>query len=188
MPLTLESTHTLHTGTQMPSLGYGVYLSERDKCVKSVLKAIEVGYRHVDCAQYYANEDRKSDERVVVYLEPDVMFLTPPSILTVVGEASTLSGVPRESLFLTTKTFYDDSQKTVDEILPGLIESVQKIGKNQGGEKPYVDLFLIHAPTCGPEGRQLLWDAFQEVSVCVVSIPAATGWQLQLKRWLRGTC
>lgn len=60
MTLSINSTHTLHTGTQMPSLGYGVYLSERDKCVKSVSKAIEVGYRHVDCAQYYANEDRES--------------------------------------------------------------------------------------------------------------------------------
>jgi diketogulonate reductase-like aldo/keto reductase len=43
----------------MPTLGYGVYLSERDKCVKSVSKALEVGYRHVDCAQYYENEDRE---------------------------------------------------------------------------------------------------------------------------------
>jgi len=59
MSLTLQSTTTLHTGTQMPTLGYGVYLSERDKCVKSVSKALEVGYRHVDCAQYYENEDRE---------------------------------------------------------------------------------------------------------------------------------
>ena len=34
----------------------------------------------------------------------------------------------------------------------------------EGEDQPYVDLFLIHAPTCGPEGRQLLWDAFIEVS------------------------
>jgi aryl-alcohol dehydrogenase-like predicted oxidoreductase len=59
MSLTLQSTTKLHTGTQMPTLGYGVYLSERDKCVKSVSKALEVGYRHVDCAQYYENEDRE---------------------------------------------------------------------------------------------------------------------------------
>jgi hypothetical protein len=91
----------------------------------------------------------------------DTLTLT---LKTVVGEASTLSNLPRSSLFLTTKTFYNSSQKTVEEILPGLIESVKKIGKNKEGEKEYVDLFLIHAPTCGPEGRQLLWDAFQEVS------------------------
>lgn len=90
-------------------------------------------------------------------------FLTTSHNQTVVGEASTLSNLPRSSLFLTTKTFYNSSQKTVEEILPGLIESVKKIGKNKEGEKEYVDLFLIHAPTCGPEGRQLLWDAFQEV-------------------------
>jgi hypothetical protein len=91
-------------------------------------------------------------------------FVTTSHNQTVVGEASTLSNLPRSSLFLTTKTFYNSSQKTVEEILPGLIESVKKIGKNKEGEKEYVDLFLIHAPTCGPEGRQLLWDAFQEVS------------------------
>lgn len=55
--LTLTSTLTLHTSTRMPQLGYGVYLSEREKCLGSVSKALECGYRHVDCAQYYENED-----------------------------------------------------------------------------------------------------------------------------------
>lgn len=135
--ITIDSTLKLHTGTALPQLGYGVYLSDRETCKKSVLKAIEVGYRQIDCAQYYENED-------------------------LVGEATLLSDLPRSALFLTTKTFYNSEEKTVDAILPGLIKSVKKMNpKNETG--PYVDLFLIHAPTCGPEGRQLLWDAFQEL-------------------------
>jgi diketogulonate reductase-like aldo/keto reductase len=107
-----------------------------------------------------------------------------PHNQTVVGEASTLSNLPRSSLFLTTKTFYNSSQKTVEEILPGLIESVKKIGKNKEGEKEYVDLFLIHAPTCGPEGRQLLWDAFQEVSFIFTLCSLRKGWRLIVLSYL----
>jgi aryl-alcohol dehydrogenase-like predicted oxidoreductase len=120
--------------------------------------------RHVDCAQYYANEDRKS---AVPSQSP--LSTNPTSLLSllrlndnpVVGEASQKSSIPRSSLFLTTKTFFSPSYKSSSDILPSLIESVKKM--SPGMENPYVDLFLIHAPTCGKEGRQMLWDAFMEV-------------------------
>lgn len=74
------------------------------------------------------------------------------------------SSVPRSDVFLTTKTFNYSKGDTVESLLPGLIESVKKMHPAKEGEQPYVDLFLIHAPSSGPEGRQTLWNAFQEVS------------------------
>lgn len=71
--------------------------------------------------------------------------------------------MPRSELFLTTKTFNYSKGDTVESLLPGLIDSVKKMHPVKEGEQPYVDLFLIHAPSSGPEGRQTLWDAFQEV-------------------------
>lgn len=142
MSLTLQSTVKLSTGALMPVLGFGVYKSERSVCEQSIASAIKVGYRHIDCAQYYDNED-------------------------LVGKVATsgVHGVKREDLFLTTKTFQYKQGDTVDSLLPGLIESVEKMHPTQSAdEQPYVDLFLIHTPSMGPEGRQTLWDAFQEVT------------------------
>lgn len=141
MSLTLQSTVKLSTGALMPVLGFGVYKSERDVCERSIASAIEVGYRHIDCAQYYDNED-------------------------LVGKVATsgVHGIKREDLFLTTKTFIYKKGDTVDSLLPGLIESVKKMHPTDSAEEqPYVDLFLIHSPSMGPEGRQTLWNAFQEV-------------------------
>lgn len=87
-----------------------------------------------------------------------------PSV-TVVGKAVTSSSVPRSEVFLTTKTFNYSKGDTVESLLPGLIDSVKKMHPVKEGEQPYVDLFLIHAPSSGPVGRQTLWDAFQEVSM-----------------------
>jgi diketogulonate reductase-like aldo/keto reductase len=84
-------------------------------------------------------------------------------LFPVVGKAVMSSSVPRSEVFLTTKTFNYSKGDTVEGLLPGLIESVKKMHPAKEGEQPYVDLFLIHAPSSGPEGRQTLWDAFQEV-------------------------
>ena len=54
--LTLQSTYPVGDGADMPVLGFGVYKSPTDVCVKSVTTALEKGYRHIDSAQYYENE------------------------------------------------------------------------------------------------------------------------------------
>lgn len=69
---------TLSNGVKMPQLGYGVYQVTKDECERCVLDAIRVGYRSIDTAQSYFNEE-------------------------VVGNAIAKCGVPREELFLTTK-------------------------------------------------------------------------------------
>ena len=60
----------LANGVEMPILGYGVYQVTKDECERCVSDALEVGYRHIDTAQSYFNEEE-------------------------VGEAVAKSGIPR---------------------------------------------------------------------------------------------
>ena len=71
----------LNNGVTMPVLGFGVFqIPDAKECERCVLDAIEVGYRSIDTAQIYGNEEA-------------------------VGRAAEKSGVPREELFLTTKVW-----------------------------------------------------------------------------------
>ncbi|MEK3685198.1 aldo/keto reductase [Paenibacillus sp. FSL R10-2736] len=89
---------TLNNGVQMPILGYGVYqISDQAECEKCVLDALSVGYRSIDTAQAYRNEEA-------------------------VGRAIKKSGVPREELFITTKVWisnagYEQAKASVEESL-----------------------------------------------------------------------
>lgn len=71
---------TLSNGVKMPQLGYGVYQVTKDECERCVTDALEVGYRLIDTAQSYFNEEE-------------------------VGNAIAKSGVPRQEIFLTTKVW-----------------------------------------------------------------------------------
>jgi methylglyoxal/glyoxal reductase len=80
----LQSTTTLHNGVKMPWLGLGVFLvKDGEEVVDSVKTAIEVGYRSIDTAAIYKNEEG-------------------------VGKAIAESNVPREELFITTKLWNAD--------------------------------------------------------------------------------
>ena len=71
---------TLNNGIKMPKLGYGVYQTPPEDTQRCVLDAIDVGYRSIDTAQAYGNEEG-------------------------VGAAIAESGLPREEFFLTTKVW-----------------------------------------------------------------------------------
>lgn len=73
---------TLNNRVKMPKLGFGVFQIAKEDCERCVLDAIEVGYRHIDTAQSYRNEE--------------------------VGNAIMKCGVPREELFITTKVWIDN--------------------------------------------------------------------------------
>lgn len=74
---------TLNNGVRMPMLGFGTFqITDLDLCERSVLHAIRVGYRLIDTAASYQNEQA-------------------------VGEAIRKSGVPREELFVTTKLWVE---------------------------------------------------------------------------------
>ena len=49
---------TLSNGIKMPQLGYGVYQVTQDECERCVLDALKVGYRAIDTAQSYFNEEQ----------------------------------------------------------------------------------------------------------------------------------
>ena len=99
----IETTPTvkLNNGVEMPILGFGVFqVSDPDECERSVYDAIQTGYRLIDTAASYMNEEA-------------------------VGKAIKRSGVPREELFITTKLWvhdagYDNTKKAFEKSLKKL--------------------------------------------------------------------
>lgn len=73
---------TLSNGVKMPQLGYGVYQVTKEECERCVLDALSVGYRAIDTAQSYFNEEE-------------------------VGSAIAKSGVPRGDIFITSKVWIE---------------------------------------------------------------------------------
>ena len=108
---------TLNNGVEMPILGFGVFQIPHDETQAAVEAAIAAGYRHLDTAASYGNEEA-------------------------VGAAIKASGVAREDLFVTTKlriqhaptgNVQDDSKRAFEN-------SLTRLGLD------YVDLYLIHQP------------------------------------------
>ena len=91
---------TLSNGVQMPILGYGVYQVTKDECERCVSDALKAGYRHIDTAQSYFNEEE-------------------------VGNAIEKSGIPREELFLTTKVWVE--HYGYDACRASVLESLRKL-------------------------------------------------------------
>lgn len=93
-------TIKLNNGVEMPILGYGVYLIKPDECERCVLEAISVGYRSIDTAQLYKNEEG-------------------------VGKAVKKCGVPRPQLFITTKVWLTNAGET--RAAASIDESLRKL-------------------------------------------------------------
>jgi diketogulonate reductase-like aldo/keto reductase len=75
----LKDCYKLHNGVCIPCIGFGTWkISDGDVCVSAVKTALSVGYRHIDTAVAYGNEES-------------------------VGLAIRQSGIPREELFITSK-------------------------------------------------------------------------------------
>ncbi|MGC4378658.1 aldo/keto reductase [Fictibacillus sp. Mic-4] len=97
----LQDTTTLHNGVKMPWVGLGVWrVNEGEEVVQSVKWAIEAGYRSIDTAAVYKNEEG-------------------------VGKAIKEAGVPREELFITTKVWNDD--QGYESTLSAFEESLKKL-------------------------------------------------------------
>jgi diketogulonate reductase-like aldo/keto reductase len=77
-------TIKLYNGVEMPLLGYGLYKVGPEEGERCISDAIEAGYRLIDTAQYYGNEE-------------------------CVGRAIAKSGIPREKFFIVTKIWIDNS-------------------------------------------------------------------------------
>lgn len=89
---------TLNNGIKMPAAGFGVFqIKDKEECVRVVMDAIETGYRLIDTAQSYGNEEA-------------------------VGEAIQKTSVPREELFITTKVWisnygYENTKASIEDSL-----------------------------------------------------------------------
>ncbi|MBS2968047.1 aldo/keto reductase [Metabacillus sp. KIGAM252] len=102
MVKSLQETTTLHNGVKMPWFGLGVWkVEDGNEVVSSVKAAIKAGYRSIDTAAAYKNEEG-------------------------VGQAIKDSGIPREELFITTKLWNAD--QGYDSALKAFEDSMEKLG------------------------------------------------------------
>lgn len=101
-PLTVDSTVTLENGVEMPRFGLGTYKSQPGaEVAHAVEAALRAGYRSVDTASLYANEEG-------------------------VGEGLRASGVPREEVFLATKVW--NTEQGYEGALDAIDRSLSKLG------------------------------------------------------------
>ncbi|SEP82460.1 MULTISPECIES: aldo/keto reductase [Micrococcaceae] len=108
---------TLNNGVEMPILGFGVYQIPPEETQAAVEAALEAGYRHLDTAAAYGNEEA-------------------------LGAAVRASGIARDELFITTKLWVQHAPAgSVEEDSRRAFEnSLTRLGLD------YVDLYLIHQP------------------------------------------
>ena len=96
----MMETIKLSNGVEMPLLGYGVFLVSPQECERCVMDALSVGYRLIDTAQAYQNEEG-------------------------VGAAITKSGIRRDELFLTTKVWISNAGE--EKAAQSIDESLRKL-------------------------------------------------------------
>lgn len=91
----------LNNGDKIPYIGLGVYRMDNPEADEAaILKALSIGYRHIDTAAYYNNEET-------------------------VGRAIKKSGIPRDEIFVTTKVWNDDQR--ADRVEEAIEESLKKL-------------------------------------------------------------
>lgn len=106
---------TLNNGVKMPMIGFGVFEIPKEETARCVYEALEVGYRLIDTAQAYYNEEETGDG---------------------IRQAIQKHGINREDIFLTTKVWvtefgYEKTKASIEESLKKL-------------KTDYLDLVLIH--------------------------------------------
>lgn len=97
-------TLTLNNGVVIPQFGYGTWQVPPETVADRVTEALELGYRHIDTAQMYGNEEG-------------------------VGDAIAKSGLDRDELFVTTKL--NNNRHDPEIVGPSLDESLEKLGLDQ---------------------------------------------------------
>ena len=132
----MSPTRKLAPGVDLPLLGFGTYLIPDAEAAAAVREALRAGYRHVDTAEFYANERG-------------------------VGVGLKESGIARKELFVTTKLWpgnaaWGQTPKTTETTIASLNTSLSLLGLE------YVDLYLIHA-SFDREQRLAQWRGLVEL-------------------------
>lgn len=121
MPKSLQDTVKLNNGVEMPWFGLGVYKAqEGEEVVRAVKSAIRAGYRSIDTAAAYNNEE---------------------GVGRAVREAMEENGLSREQIFVTSKVW--NSNQGYETTLQAFETSLKKLNLE------YIDLFLVHWPVKG---------------------------------------
>ena len=116
-------TLSLRDGSAIPALGLGTWLAEPNEVQRAVRVALEIGYRHVDAAWIYLNEEEVGRG---------------------IREAIAAGDVAREDLWVTTKLWND--HHAPEHVRPALERSLRLLGLD------HVDLFLVHWPVAHRHG------------------------------------
>ncbi|KAK3290480.1 NADP-dependent oxidoreductase domain-containing protein [Chaetomium fimeti] len=136
-----SKTYTLNNGVKIPAVGFGTFANEgaKGETYKAVTKALEVGYRHLDCAWFYQNEDEVGDAL------HDFLSKNP--------------SVKREDVFICTKVW--NHLHRPEDVKWSFNNSLDKL------KIDYIDLFLVHWPIAaeknedhtvklGPDGKYII--------------------------------
>lgn len=138
--MTISSSFDLANGTKIPAIGFGTWQSaDGQECYDAVIAALRAGYRHIDTAAAYGNEE---------------------SVGRAIADFLSESGCSRGDLFVTTKLWnsdhgYEQTKKALDV-------SLKKLALD------YADLYLIHWPNplqfrdCWKEKNAESWKAMEE--------------------------
>jgi len=116
-------TIPLSNGISMPALGLGTWKSSDDDVERAVREALEVGYRHIDCASIYGNE---------------------AAVGRALGAAFRAGDVSRDQVWITTKLWNDSHDP--EHVRPALERSLGDLGLD------YLDLYLMHWPIAMKHG------------------------------------
>ncbi|GAA5894384.1 hypothetical protein JCM8208_006218 [Rhodotorula glutinis] len=116
-------------GRSYPRFGLGVYVTEPGaETYNAVTWALEAGYRHIDGAEWYENEEDCG---------------------RAINDFIKKSGVPRSEIFFTTKLMHNRTD-------PAWVTKCVDVSLKKAG-LDYIDLYLIHDPTGGPDVRAAMW-------------------------------
>jgi diketogulonate reductase-like aldo/keto reductase len=181
-PLANEKTYKLNNGVSMPAVGFGTFANEGSKgeTYKAVTHALETGYRHLDCAWFYQNEEEVGDA-VRDFLAKN-------------------TSVTRQDLFICTKVWQHLHEP--DEVRWSMNSSLQKL------QMDYVDLFLVHwpiaaesnddhMPKLGADGKYIIkkdltenpqptWRAMEELNLSFAEIKPTVN-QIEIHPFLPNT-
>ena len=106
-----------HGAGAMPALGFGTLIPDRQATVQATKAALEAGFRHLDCAERYRNEDAVGEAMQAVFRAGKIR---------------------REEIFVTTKLW--NSNHRPERVLPAFEASLRRL------QIDYVDCYLIHTP------------------------------------------